>query len=110
MIVGWMEEEEEDMSDNKGVNNVDSIVEMEEGMKMVIVMRSDLKMKSGKMCAQTGHAVLGAYRQIMGERENGIVDSHRKVQQHYVSRWEQQGQMKIVLQADSQQQLQLIHS
>ena len=32
-------------------------------MKMVLVIRSDLKMGKGKIGAQCGHAVLGAYRQ-----------------------------------------------
>lgn len=30
-------------------------------MKMIIVMRKDLNMRKGKMCAQAGHAVLGAW-------------------------------------------------
>jgi peptidyl-tRNA hydrolase len=29
---------------------------------MVIVVRNDLKMKTGKIAAQVGHGVLGAYK------------------------------------------------
>lgn len=32
--------------------------------KMVCVVRMDLKMGIGKIAAQTGHAVLGAYKQL----------------------------------------------
>lgn len=34
-------------------------------IKQIIVMRTDLNMRKGKMCAQAGHAVLGAYRQAL---------------------------------------------
>ena len=40
-------------------------------MKMVLVVRSDLKMGKGKIGAQCGHAVLGAYRQMM-QSKNGV--------------------------------------
>ena len=61
--------------------------------KMVIVVRTDLKMKSGKVAAQVGHGVLAAYklavRQCPQEVEN----------------WERIGQMKAVVRCDSEKEL-----
>lgn len=50
---------------------------------MIIVMRTDLNMRKGKMCAQSGHAVLGAY--LAAERSAPQT----------VSDWEWEGQTKI---------------
>lgn len=38
-------------------------------MKMVIVMRKDLNMRKGKMCAQAGHAVLGVMQLAAAVKE-----------------------------------------
>lgn len=52
---------------------------------MIIVMRTDLNMRKGKMCAQSGHAVLGAYK-----RAGGCSDTTTSV-----TEWEWEGQTKI---------------
>ena len=51
--------------------------------KMVLAVRMDLKMEKGKMCAQCGHAVLGAYKNCS---DSGAL-----------SAWESGGQAKIAL-------------
>jgi len=61
--------------------------------KMVIVARKDLKMQTGKIAAQVGHGVLAAYK--------ACLEQYPKV----VQSWEMFGQAKVVLQANSQQEL-----
>ena len=38
---------------------------MEEGLKVYAVIRTDLGMSKGKICAQTAHAVLGLYKELL---------------------------------------------
>ena len=52
-------------------------------MKMVLVVNKDLKMKKGKIAAQCGHAVLGAYKRC------------RKFAPSALTWWERLGQAKI---------------
>jgi PTH2 family peptidyl-tRNA hydrolase len=62
--------------------------------KMVIAVREDLKMGRGKIAAQVGHAVLGAYKK-------GIKDFPELVQN-----WEKfSGQAKIVVSIKSEEHL-----
>eukprot|EP00828_Plagiopyla_frontata_P011201 TRINITY_DN1616_c0_g1_i3.p4 TRINITY_DN1616_c0_g1~~TRINITY_DN1616_c0_g1_i3.p4 ORF type:complete len:154 (-),score=50.87 TRINITY_DN1616_c0_g1_i3:117-578(-) len=56
--------------------------------KMVILVRMDLKMGVGKIAAQTGHAVLGAYKESINQGDQYAVN---------VTNWECQGQPKICL-------------
>lgn len=58
------------------------------GLKQVIILRKDLEMSTGKMVAQGSHASLGAYQQSNDDKRE---------------KWVQQGQKKIVLQADESQ-------
>ena len=61
--------------------------------KMVILVRSDLGMSVGKVAAQVGHAVLGCYKVAnMEVPEN-------------VAQWEMLSWPKIVLQVESEQQM-----
>ena len=62
-------------------------------MKMVLVVRKDLAMGTGKIAAQCSHGSLGAY-----------LDSAQK-RPHLVDAWMVQGQAKIVLQVESGQAL-----
>ena len=39
------------------------------GVKMMLCIRTDLKMQKGKMCAQCGHATLGLYKQVMKKKK-----------------------------------------
>lgn len=63
--------------------------------KMVIVMRKDLNMRKGKMCAQAGHAVLGAYRTAIA---HGHLDD--------IMMWERDSAAtKICVSVDSEEEL-----
>uniref|UniRef100_A0A1I7XJC4 peptidyl-tRNA hydrolase n=1 Tax=Heterorhabditis bacteriophora TaxID=37862 RepID=A0A1I7XJC4_HETBA len=63
--------------------------------KMVLVVNTSLKMGTGKMAAQVGHATLGVYRQAMGS----------EMGQEAVSAWIRHGQVKIVVKGQSTEQL-----
>lgn len=64
-------------------------------MKMVIVMRKDLNMRKGKMCAQAGHAVLGAMTTALDMFEK----------EKYANWYKDNLQTKICLGVDSEQEL-----
>lgn len=60
---------------------------------MAIVMRTDLGMSKGKLCAQAAHGALSAYRQALeGSGE----------QRGNARAWEGGGQTKVVLRVDSE--------
>jgi PTH2 family peptidyl-tRNA hydrolase len=60
-------------------------------MKQAIVARADIGMGEGKLAAQVAHASLQAYEAAAGSAQR---------------EWKGQGQKKIVLQGDSESQLQ----
>ena len=60
-------------------------------MKQAIVARADIGMGEGKLAAQVAHASLQAYEETAGSTQR---------------EWKGDGQKKIVLQADSESQLQ----
>lgn len=63
--------------------------------KMVLVANMGLKMTSGKLAAQVGHATLAVYRQAMAsEAGQSAVDS-----------WMRHGQVKIVVKGNSTEEL-----
>ncbi|CAE7864748.1 unnamed protein product [Symbiodinium necroappetens] len=62
-------------------------------VKMVLLVRTDLGMQKGKIAAQCGHAVLGAYKAAI-HQEN-----------IYLEPWERSGQMKIALKVSSEEEL-----
>lgn len=64
----------------------------QEEHKLVLCVRTDLKMQKGKIAAQAGHATLGAYK------------SARRRQPQALKVWEAQGQPKIALQISSREQ------
>ena len=61
--------------------------------KMVLCVRTDLKMGKGKMCAQCGHATLGAYQDSLHSNPSAV-----KV-------WEHIGQAKIALKVSGEEEL-----
>mmetsp|Transcript_22949 Transcript_22949/g.25474 ORF Transcript_22949/g.25474 Transcript_22949/m.25474 type:complete len:137 (+) Transcript_22949:85-495(+) len=61
--------------------------------KMIIIVRNDLGMSTGKIAAQVGHAVLGLYK-------IASVESPENVAQWEIISWP-----KIVLQVDSEAQM-----
>ena len=66
--------------------------------KMVIVVRTDLKMGRGKIAAQVGHGVLGAYKIAISKDPVSI------------GIWEESGQAKIIVKADNEFQLREIYN
>ena len=58
-------------------------------LKMVFLVRQDLKMKAGKIAAQVAHAALGLY--------DNIIFGNDKYQQEALDFWVNYGQKKIVL-------------
>ncbi|XP_071696162.1 uncharacterized protein [Rutidosis leptorrhynchoides] len=65
----------------------------EQDLKMVLVVRQDLKMGQGKIASQCAHAATGLYSELM--------QSHRNL----LHRWEQCGQAKIVVTCKNQQEM-----
>ncbi|XP_074585066.1 uncharacterized protein LOC141840877 isoform X1 [Curcuma longa] len=64
-----------------------------EELKMVLVVRQDLKMGAGKIASQCSHAATGLYVDLL--------QSHRSL----LRAWEQCGQAKIVLSCRNQQEM-----
>lgn len=62
-------------------------------MKMVLVVRNDLKMGKGKIGAQCGHAAVGAYEKML--RRNPAT----------LQQWEESGSAKIAVKVDSEEQI-----
>lgn len=62
-------------------------------LKMVLVVRQDLKMKSGKIASQCAHAATGMYAEL--------TRSNRSL----LRQWEQCGQPKIVVTCKNQQEM-----
>ena len=66
-----------------------------ESYKMVFVVNAELKMSTGKIAAQVGHATLGLYRFLQDHQEykTGLV------------KWEKRGCKKVVVKGDNVRQL-----
>ncbi|XP_075051399.1 peptidyl-tRNA hydrolase 2, mitochondrial [Mixophyes fleayi] len=62
-------------------------------LKMVIVVRNDLKMGKGKVAAQCSHAAVSSYKQIL------------KRNPELLKQWEYSGQPKVVLKAPDEEAL-----
>eukprot|EP00698_Gefionella_okellyi_P021449 TRINITY_DN695_c0_g1_i1.p2 TRINITY_DN695_c0_g1~~TRINITY_DN695_c0_g1_i1.p2 ORF type:complete len:170 (+),score=40.30 TRINITY_DN695_c0_g1_i1:362-871(+) len=69
----------------------------EDELKMVLLVRTDLKMSSGKIAAQCGHAVLGAYKQATKRTAD------------WVRKWERFGQAKIALKVPDEEQMESMY-
>ena len=82
------EEEEEDDDD-----------ELEE-LKMVLCVRTDLKMTKGKMCAQCGHATLGLYKQLLAATIEG--GESGEMAASLLQAWDEGGQAKVALKLPSE--------
>eukprot|EP00761_Pharyngomonas_kirbyi_P000692 gb/GECH01000692.1/.p1 GENE.gb/GECH01000692.1/~~gb/GECH01000692.1/.p1 ORF type:complete len:184 (+),score=58.61 gb/GECH01000692.1/:1-552(+) len=69
-------------------------------IKLVLVVRNDLKMGKGKIAAQCGHATLGAYKEIC--------ENNHETHQKWLMEWESEAQPKIVLKVNSEREMQEI--
>ena len=70
-----------------------------EDIKMVLVVREDLKMGKGKIGAQCGHATLGAYRTCSQYAKSS--DYWKSV----LEKWSWEGQKKICLKVNTEAEL-----
>lgn len=71
----------------------DSGKEQDGEYKLVLVVRSDIKMEKGKAAAQCAHAAVLAYKQAQRDAPKAL------------ERWERQGQRKVVLRASTEQEM-----
>ena len=82
--------------DNINENNVDksnySFNESDD-LKMVFLVRQDLKMGAGKIAAQVAHAAIGLY--------DNIFEGDNDYQKNALDYWFNLGQKKVVLKADN---------
>ncbi|KFK29900.1 hypothetical protein AALP_AA7G193000 [Arabis alpina] len=62
-------------------------------LKMVLVVRQDLKMRTGKIASQCAHAATGMYAELM------------QSDRYLLRRWEECGQPKIVVTCKNQQEM-----
>ncbi|KAG6491749.1 hypothetical protein ZIOFF_046687 [Zingiber officinale] len=81
---------------------IENLAEIIEDFKMVLVVRNDLKMGKGKIAAQcrqsltyllSSHATLGLYKKLLARAPKAL------------SRWENCGQVKVVLKIESESDL-----
>lgn len=70
-------------------------MKIDDDLKMVVLVRTDLNMAKGKTAAQCCHAVLAAFQ-----------EAQRKTPQ-LLEAWEETGQAKVTLKIDSQEELYL---
>ena len=73
------------------------IIQDSSNLKMVLLVRQDLNMGTGKIAAQVGHAVLGAYKNLTYAKD--------PLQRQLLSVWEDNSQPKIVLKVKNKQDL-----
>lgn len=78
------------------------IPKMYESYKMVCLVRTDLNMGVGKIAAQVGHAVLGAYQ--------NIISSNNLRWNEDLIKWEETGTAKIVLKVKSKEELEELYN
>jgi PTH2 family peptidyl-tRNA hydrolase len=71
-----------------------------EELKMIIVVRDDLKMGLGKIAAQSCHGCLGAYRNIV----SGTNEQHKR----WLEEWEDRLEPKIAVKAKDEDELLLL--
>ncbi|KAM7306805.1 peptidyl-tRNA hydrolase 2, mitochondrial [Ixodes scapularis] len=62
-------------------------------LKLVLIVRSDVKMEKGKVAAQCSHAAVTAFKQALRRQPNAL------------RRWEDQGQRKVVLRVPSEDEM-----
>eukprot|EP00871_Galdieria_phlegrea_P005044 jgi/Galph1/5540/GphlegSOOS_G4181.1 len=77
------------ISEYSAVRSGGTVRTCKEDCKLVLCVRTDLKMGKGKIAAQCGHATLGAYQDTLRSNPG------------YLWKWEADGQPKIALQVPS---------
>ncbi|KAI3627367.1 hypothetical protein CBS14141_001368 [Malassezia furfur] len=92
VVLSDSEEELEDDDGREGED--DAAAPASEECKMVLGVRTDLKMDKGKIAAQCGHATLAAYRLA------------KRITPRYVQTWQRLGQTKIAIKVPNEEGLQ----
>lgn len=81
----------------QGMDNPFDVFKPIESYKMVCLVRTDLGMGVGKIAAQVGHAVLGAYQ--------NLIEANKPEWNAALLKWEHTGNAKIVLKAPNKEEL-----
>ena len=96
----WLDDDsDEDMNDDGSKTIKDEVLFVKypvDEVKMVLVVREDLKMTKGKIGAQSGHATLGTFKRV--EKWAKESDYWKKV----LGSWQWNGQKKICLKVMSE--------
>lgn len=90
-------------SGKEATNSVPQVKEEEkdaEESKMVVVVRTDLKMGKGKIAAQCCHAVVSLYDMIITEK-----DSHAAQWRTQLKNWERTGSKKVIAKIASEKEM-----
>ncbi|KAK8220459.1 peptidyl-tRNA hydrolase PTH2-domain-containing protein [Phyllosticta capitalensis] len=90
------EEEEEEFE----AQELDPFNDRNEECKLVLVVRTDLKMGQGKVAAQCGHATLACYKAFLRTAPDSPV----------LKRWERYGQMKVALKCTSEDDMMMLQA
>ncbi|KAK9994040.1 hypothetical protein SO802_023743 [Lithocarpus litseifolius] len=72
---------------------IESLANILEDFKMVLVVRNDLKMGKGKIAAQCSHATLGLYKKLLHRAPKAL------------NRWEMCAQPKVVVKIESEEDM-----
>ncbi|GAB4858171.1 hypothetical protein Ancab_009568 [Ancistrocladus abbreviatus] len=80
-------------SQNQQSFEIERLADILEDFKMVLVVRNDLKMGKGKIAAQCSHATLGLFKKLI------------KCAPKALNRWEDCGQVKVVVKVDSEEDM-----
>jgi PTH2 family peptidyl-tRNA hydrolase len=90
------EEEESEITDLSDFHDDDDDDDDRERKKLVLVVREDLKMTSGKIAAQCSHATLGIYRKIIHQHKRKKSElTSRNIQ--WLKHWDVSGCAKVAL-------------
>ncbi|KAL9654849.1 hypothetical protein ABK040_008641 [Willaertia magna] len=95
------DEEDEDLEEEEDWED-DEEEEEDEHKKMLLLVRTDINMQKGKMCAQCGHAALGAHRSIhyrYSKNPNEINKQHLQ----WLNQWHKYGAAKIAVKVNGQE-------
>eukprot|EP01063_Lacrimia_lanifica_P036238 TRINITY_DN7133_c0_g1_i1.p1 TRINITY_DN7133_c0_g1~~TRINITY_DN7133_c0_g1_i1.p1 ORF type:complete len:624 (+),score=205.19 TRINITY_DN7133_c0_g1_i1:138-2009(+) len=91
------EVEEEEEEDEEWEEDEESSESEKEDLKMTLIVRKDLKMGAGKMCAQCCHAAVGCLEKVDG--------GDNATWKHWKQRWRRIGCAKVALKCESEQDL-----
>ncbi|KAF2089863.1 PTH2-domain-containing protein, partial [Saccharata proteae CBS 121410] len=97
------EEEESDEEDGELVPQdlgQSAYADTREECKLVLVVRTDLKMGPGKVAAQCSHATLACYKTFLRTAPDSPI----------LRRWERAGQMKVALKVTSEDEMLMLQA